>query len=140
MLSLLNRIKAGACLLSLLLGGLVFLPAARAVTYGDITAFELKNRIDAGDQGLIIVDIRSAAKYDAGHIPTAVDIPLREFGVQVYTLDRTKDIVVYCDLGVQSKLACEVLISAGFKDVYNLTGGLQEWPYALVTSDGRVGV
>ena len=127
-------------ILTALVGGfLSFLPSAAALTYGEITAFELKSRIDTpSDKGYMIVDIRPLANYTAGHIPTAINIPLKELGVNFDKLDKTKDIIVYCDLGIQSRLACEVLVNAGFKDVYNLTGGLKEWNYALVTSDGRV--
>ena len=124
-----------------LAGCLSLLSTAEALTYGEISAFELKARLDTpSDKGYMVVDIRPAANYAAGHIRTAINIPLKELGVSFNKLDRTKDIIVYCDLGIQSKLACEVLINAGFKDVYNLTGGLKEWNYALVTSDGRTDI
>ena len=45
----------------------------------------------------------------------------------------TKDIIVYCGIGAQSKVACEILANAGFKDVYNLTDGLKAWDHALIT-------
>ena len=92
------------------------------------------------DTGYIILDIRYSPEYEEGHIPAAINIPLRELGYRLVILDKTKDVIVYCNYGLQSKVACQILANAGFKDVYNLTGGLEEWSYPVQTSDGRVGI
>ena len=107
--------------------------------YYDITVDLLKARIDdKSDNNFIIVDIRDDASYDAGHIPGAINIPLNELGYRVFSLDKTKDIIVYCFTGVTSQVACQILINAGFKDVYNVIGGIKAWDYAIETSSGRV--
>ena len=121
--------------------GAVFVPAAFALTYENISALELKARIDdPKDKSYLIIDIRTPQEYDAGHIPEAVNLPLGTLGYKAYSLDKTKDIIAYCNTGVTSKVACQILINAGFKDVYNLTGGVQAWPYGLVPTDGRINV
>ena len=115
--------------------------AAAAVLYGDITAFELKSRMDdESDAGFVILDIREKESYKGGRIPGAMNIPLGELGYRFSILDRTKDIIVYCDVGLRSKVACRVLANAGFKDVYNLTGGLKQWNYPIETSNGSVSI
>ena len=120
---------------------LIFSTEAKALLYEDISACELKQRIDDdSDGGYIILDIREVADYEEGHIPKAINIPLKELGYRLFTLDKTKDIIVYCQIGQRSKIACEILTNAGFKDVYNLTDGLKAWDYALQTSDGRVSI
>jgi len=102
---------------------------------------ELYQRMqDDGDTGYILIDVREPEEYKEGHIPGAIDMPLRELGYRLYTLDRTKDIIVYCNKGLQSKVACQVLANAGFKDVYNLTEGLKAWDYALETDYGGVSI
>jgi rhodanese-related sulfurtransferase len=107
----------------------------------DITVDELKTRIaDESDENFIIVDIRDDASYDEAHIPGAINIPLKELGYRVFSLDKTKDIIVYCFVGVTSEVACRILVSAGFKDVYNVTGGMKAWDYAVETSCGRVNI
>jgi len=107
----------------------------------DITVDELKARIDdESDGNFIIVDIRDDASYDEAHIPGAINIPLNELGYRVFSLDKTKDIIVYCFVGVTSKVACQILVNAGFKDVYNMVGGIKAWDYAIETSDGRVNI
>lgn len=107
----------------------------------EITADQLTDRIkDKADDNYIIVDIRDDASYDEAHIPGAINIPLNELGYRLFGLDKTKDIIVYCFTGVTSGVACQILINAGFKDVYNLTGGIKAWDYPIETSDGRVNI
>jgi len=109
--------------------------------YYDITVDELNARIDdKSDNSFIIVDIRDDASYDEAHIPGAINIPLNELGYRVFSLDKTKDIIVYCFTGVTSQVACQILVNAGFKDVYNVIGGIKAWDYAIETSDGRVNI
>jgi len=113
----------------------------KAANYDNITALELKQRVDdKSDNAFIILDIRDEAAYDQEHIPGAINIPLKELGYRLFSLDKTKDIIVYCDVGVRSKVACQILANAGFKDVYNLTGGMKAWNYAIETSDGKVSI
>ena len=115
--------------------------AAWAARYDDMTALELRRRmLDKSDNGFVVLDVRDEAAYRKAHIPGAVNIPLKELGYKLFRLDKSKDIIVYCDAGVRSKVACRILINAGFKDVYNLTGGLKAWKYAIETSDGRVAI
>ena len=90
--------------------------------------------------GYILIDIRTLPEYNAGHIVEATSVPLATLGYRAYSLDKTKDVIAYCNTGVTSKIACQILINAGFKDVYNLTGGLQVWPYGLEPTDGRINV
>ena len=109
--------------------------------YYDITVDELKARIDdKSDDNFIIVDIRDDVSFDEAHIPGAINIPLNELGYRVFSLDKTKDIIVYCFTGVTSQVACQILVNAGFKDVYNVIGGIKAWDYAIETSDGRVDI
>ncbi len=109
--------------------------------YYDITTDRLKARIDdKSDNNFIIVDIRDDVSFDAGHIPGAINIPLNELGYRLFSLDKTKDIIVYCFVGVTSQVACQILVNAGFKDVYNVTGGIKAWDYAIETSNGRVNI
>jgi len=121
-------------------GGLALVVPNEAGFY-EITTDQLKERIeDKSDNNFIIVDIRDDASFDEAHIPGAVNIPLNELGYRWFSLDKSKDIIVYCFTGVTSEVACQILINAGFKDVYNMTGGIKAWDYAIEVSDGRVNI
>lgn len=58
-----------------------------------MTAKELTERLD--DEEIVIVDVRSRAKYEAGHVPGASSIPLSEIKVQIPDLPKDKLIVTY---------------------------------------------
>ncbi len=117
-----------------------FLPktANAALLYESITANDLYEKITEEESGYTVVDTRPITEYEIAHIPGAVSIPLREFGYRLYELDKTQDIIVYCELGLQSKVASQILANAGFKDVYNLTGGFIAWTFPVETTSGRV--
>lgn len=77
----------------------------------------------------VIIDVRTQEEWDAGHIPNAIHIPLSEVKGR---LDEFKafdglQIVMQCRSGRRSIVAGEILLSAGYGDVSNLTGGILAW-------------
>lgn len=58
-----------------------------------MTPDELKKRL--GDDDLVVVDVRSADKYEAGHVPGALHIPVAEIKKDVPDLPKEKQIVTY---------------------------------------------
>ena len=105
--------------------------------YENITSEELKVKLDK-EEIFILIDIRSSLLYDAGHIWGAVSIPLYELSTRLNELERNKEIVVYCQIGVTSISACELLVSSGFSNVKNLFGGISEWKYGIVVRDSMI--
>jgi rhodanese-related sulfurtransferase len=87
---------------------------------------ELKRRLD--DPGLIVLDVRPAAEYEAGHIPGARSIPVSELRSRLQELPRSRRIVAYCrgPHCVFADEAVELLRSKGYKAV-RLTSGFPEW-------------
>jgi rhodanese-related sulfurtransferase len=82
------------------------------------------NREDA-----VLIDIRDASDYDAGHIINAKNIPRAELKSRLDELKKFKErpIVVYCANGSASTAALRELSSAGFEQVHSLKGGLSAW-------------
>lgn len=66
-----------------------------------------------------IIDVRTAGEYNGGHIPTSINIPLAELQAKMGELDRTKPIITCCAAGLRSETAKDLLLEAGFKEVYN---------------------
>jgi NADPH-dependent 2,4-dienoyl-CoA reductase/sulfur reductase-like enzyme/rhodanese-related sulfurtransferase len=69
-----------------------------------------------------IVDVRSPAEYSRGHIPSAVNLNLNTLRDTAKTLDKTRPVVVYCQVGYRGYLGYRILKQMGF-DVVNLDGG-----------------
>jgi rhodanese-related sulfurtransferase len=87
------------------------------------------------DNNQVLLDVRTRSEYISGHIPGSVnmDIHDNEFQRKIENLDKTKNYYVYCRSGSRSLHACKVMKAAGFNVVYNLRGGILEWPEPLVS-------
>jgi adenylyltransferase/sulfurtransferase len=92
----------------------------------EITAVELKQRLDHGDK-LKIVDVREPNEYQINRIPGSVLIPLNDVPKRYNELDPNDEIVVQCKSGGRSAKAADFLRSVGFKHVLNLKGGIIDW-------------
>ena len=93
----------------------------------EITATELKQRLDNGDD-IQIVDVRESAEVAVASIPNTVHIPLKEVVSRMSEIDPNRETVVHCKGGVRSAMAINALRQAGFTgDLINLKGGITAW-------------
>lgn len=94
----------------------------------NITAEELKKRLDAGEE-LHIVDVREPHEREEFNIG-GIHLPLGDIrAMQVDELEEFKDkeLIVYCKSGNRSGQACMLLDSMGFTNTKNLEGGMTNW-------------
>ncbi len=107
-------------------------PAVEA-EYHKITAEQAKERIDSGDD-LIILDVRTQEEYDAGHVEGALLLPNETISdVRPDLLpDLDQEILIYCRSGNRSAQAANKLVDMGYTAVYDF-GGVVDWPYGTVT-------
>ncbi len=82
------------------------------------------------DSHAVILDIREAAEFAAGHLPNARNIALGELASRSGELPAGKPVLVYCATGARSGTAATTLRKGGRDDVFNLAGGLQAWKQA----------
>lgn len=78
----------------------------------------------------LLVDVRDAAAYAAGHIPGAVNIPLPELAARLDQLPADQPIVVNCGTGLRSAYAAAALEMLGFVNVYDFAPGFVGWAAA----------
>jgi NADPH-dependent 2,4-dienoyl-CoA reductase/sulfur reductase-like enzyme/rhodanese-related sulfurtransferase len=69
-----------------------------------------------------LLDVRTSYEYRAGHLEGAVNIPLDTLRARLDELDKSRAIIVYCQVGARAHLAQRILAQNGF-DAKNLTGG-----------------
>jgi phage shock protein E len=75
--------------------------------------------------GAVVLDVRTVDEFNAGHLPTANNIPIDHFAErvseveQLASADKTKPIVVYCAAGGRAAKAKRALEAAGFTQVVN---------------------
>ena len=93
----------------------------------------LRKLIERKDPRLVIVDVRPPAEYDAGHIPTAINIPGGITADMKAPPSKDKYLVLYCHGGMRSPAAGEKMRADGYQHVF-VWGGIVNWPYARETS------
>jgi rhodanese-related sulfurtransferase len=110
---------------SLLLWPLINRFSAGGVTQiGAVEAVQLMNRRDA-----VVLDVREAADFAAGHIPNARNIPFGELENRLRELEKLKSrpIIVTGQAGPRAAKVCAALAKIGITDVVALRGGLNGW-------------
>lgn len=77
----------------------------------------------------VILDVRTPEEFGEGHIKDAILINFHDddFTAQVNQIDKQLPVYVYCASGVRSDKAASILKEEGFKEVYVLKKGLNEW-------------
>ena len=91
-----------------------------------ITPQELKKRLEQGDT-IVLIDVREPWEYNICKIAGAILIPLGTLGSEYKKLDPQAEIVMHCHMGMRSMDATQFLLQQGFKNVKNLTGGIEAW-------------
>ena len=77
----------------------------------------------------IILDVRTAGEYEAGHIPGAINIHYRELPERIEEVSAlgSQEIVVYCERGIRAYFAERTLHEAGFESILHLEGDMVAW-------------
>lgn len=77
----------------------------------------------------LLLDVRTPEEFKAGHLEGSVNIDYynESFSAQLDALDKDKPVMVYCRSGSRSMKAAEVLRQKGFKEVYDMIGGITGW-------------
>lgn len=95
----------------------------------DISAEELQN---ANSRDWLILDVRTAEEYAAGHVPGAVNVPHTALASQIESLSvyKGRPVVVYCRSGRRAGIAADILQANAFVDVRHLEGDMSGWTAA----------
>ena len=91
-----------------------------------ISTNELEERKAHGDK-ITIIDARTRQQFDQAHVDEALSIPQECLRNRMDQLDRDSEIVTYCNKGVTGNAAQNILLNSGFKKVYNLSGGHENY-------------
>lgn len=77
----------------------------------------------------ILLDVRTNDEFNSGHIENSLNIDYfsDEFYINVDKLDKNIPIILYCRSGRRSGLSANKIKKLGFKEIYNLEGGVLEW-------------
>jgi len=127
-----------AILLLLLITVLFFSMQKKEIPAGfeTVTVEEAREMIEKDE--VFILDVRTPAEFNSSHIEGATLIPVTNSGgsnlspdqlleARINEVPRDKKILVYCRTGHRSTTASQMLVDAGYSDVYNMEGGITAW-------------
>jgi adenylyltransferase/sulfurtransferase len=92
----------------------------------DISARELADRLKNGDS-IHLIDVREPHELEISRIEGAQLIPLGQIATRLSELNSAEEIVLFCKSGSRSARALDLLVSAGFRKVKNMKGGINAW-------------
>lgn len=101
-----------------------------AGTDWDITAEELARRLKSRTPPRLL-DVREPHELAISSLPGAVNLPLGQLAGRLSELDPAEEWIVFCKSGIRSTRALEILLSAGFRKVKNLRGGINSWAQSI---------
>lgn len=82
------------------------------------------------NDGAVVLDVREAAEYAAGHLPSSRHIPSSELDRRLGELPAGKPVIVVCASGSRAARAASALRKSGRADVFCLDGGVSGWQQA----------
>ncbi|MDL2323581.1 rhodanese-like domain-containing protein [Ruminococcaceae bacterium OttesenSCG-928-A16] len=100
--------------------------------------YETKDINTAGQElaenpNILLLDVRTPAEYNAGHLPGSINLPLDAIeGIAQKYPDRDRRIFAYCQSGARSGAACNILAKLAYTDVTNI-GGIMAWQGKITT-------
>lgn len=91
-----------------------------------LTVQELRKRLDRGDD-LVVLDVREKSKWGEGHIKGARYVYAGHVERHLESIPADRPIVVVCNTGNHASLVASILRREGYREVYNLLGGMAAW-------------
>ncbi len=84
------------------------------------------------DDNFVIMDVRTPEEYADGHIEKAINLDYHSttFEDELDKLDKDNIYLIYCQTSRRSGLALDIMAELGFREVYNMLGGIEEWEAA----------
>lgn len=101
-----------------------------------ISAAELHDALQR--QQVLLIDVREPSEYNNAHIPGALLCPLANVKELEPPCNSDTPVVLYCESGWRSRMACEILAQRGFANLKNLEGGIQRWQQGGYPAKGAV--
>ena len=91
-------------------------------------------RMLAMGKPVVLLDVRTESEFARGHIPGSLLIPLQQLESRIREVPiNGVSIAVICEHGIRSHSACRFLAEHGVRSLFNLAGGLDDWPGPVKT-------
>lgn len=115
----------------LLLFVLGFVSCSQQTETGQLTPAVFAEKMKT--TGVVVLDVRTIDEFNSGHIEGAKQLDYYEtdsFNASIDALDKNVTYLLYCRSGGRSGTTYDMMVQKGFKNVYNLEGGMLAWQKA----------
>jgi len=99
-----------------------------------ISATQLNQRLLNGEPYPLLLDVREPNEFSYCHINGSINMPMANVFAGVGQLDPQQEIIVICHHGMRSAQIANFLLSKGFSNISNLSGGVAAWASQVDTS------
>ncbi|PLR76480.1 rhodanese-like domain-containing protein [Bacillus sp. V3-13] len=108
-------------------GAIIIYSTAMWLTQRRIVKTLTEEQFREGYRKAQLIDVREPNEYDAGHILGARNIPLSQLKMRLKEIRPDKPVYLYCQSGMRSGRAAQLLHRKGYKDLSHLQGGFKKW-------------
>jgi rhodanese-related sulfurtransferase len=102
-----------------------------------VSAFNLKSRLQWGEPGLTVIDVRDRESFNNHRIMGAIAMPMDTITERAQSLEANRDIYVYGSTDEETAQAANTLREAGYQKVAEIQGGMQAWEEIDGPTEGR---
>lgn len=95
--------------------------------FKEYTPQNLKDYLDQAKKAPMLLDVREPWEYERCHIPNSTLVPMRQIPNILNDLSLDQEIVVICHHGIRSRAVANYLVQRDFKNVINLSTGIDGW-------------
>ncbi len=93
----------------------------------EVSVAQVNQLLTKHEKPMLILDVRTAGEYASGHVPTAKNISVDTLANRLQEVPKDEDVYVYCESGVRSTKAANILASAGYDKVHNMRASMRGW-------------
>jgi hydroxyacylglutathione hydrolase len=92
-----------------------------------IPSITLTDVVRARSNGELLLDVRGAGEWSAGHLPGALNVPVGELDQRLGEIPRERPLIVHCQTGARAAIAASLLRARGYANVQLFSGGFAQW-------------
>ena len=93
----------------------------------EFSALQLQAHLESCEAQPLLLDVRQPWEFDVCKIENSILIPMSQIPAKIDSLDAEREIVVICHHGIRSRSVGRYLEHAGFSNIINLSGGVDQW-------------
>ncbi|MFA5523888.1 MAG: DsrE/DsrF/DrsH-like family protein [Tissierellales bacterium] len=110
---------------------------AENILNGEVNVIQWNELDGLDNNNSILLDVRDEVERELGYIEGSVNIPLNQLRDRLSELNKEKEIIIYCAVGLRGYIGARILNQHGFNKVRNLSGGYTTYSCVFCQEDDK---